>query len=171
MRIKAFIEAEWGARAVREQNTYVAGRLAAAVERQHAVFRRAGRRGAVNHNIVSAFLTIFNANVDADRRPGPRLTVFQSRQRNSAHTDADDPAVAHPFELAGGVHDLADEIQLALCRECRAGGQSGKDRRQTQRDYFHFLSFSIARKAGARAVILMSLIYARYVFLFINLTD
>ncbi len=53
----------------------------------------------------------------------------------------------------------------------RAGGQSGKDRRQTQRDYFHFLSFSIARKAGARAVILMSLIYARYVFLFIHLTD
>lgn len=69
LRIKAFIEAEWGARAVREQNTYVAGRLAAAVERQHAVFRRAGRRGAVNHNIVSAFLTIFNANVDADPVP------------------------------------------------------------------------------------------------------
>lgn len=55
LRIKAFIEAEWGARAVREQNTYVAGRLAAAVERQHAVFRRAGRRGAVNHNIVRPF--------------------------------------------------------------------------------------------------------------------
>ena len=152
LRIDAFIEAERGACTVGEQNSHVAGRLAAAVEGQYAIFRRAGGSGAVHHNIVGAFLAIFDANIDTDRRPGARLTVFQPRQRNVAHADVDDPIVARSLKLACPVHNLTDKVQRAVCRANRAGDQSGDQCRQTERDYFHFLSFCIADKTDRQSM-------------------